>query len=327
MRRLGYRPRPETIRLAGLVAAAFVVFGTTTAETTQPARGRVPRSAMSAVPADTVSEAEKLVAPPGAKVQSTEDAMLGPGAIVVPTPAVTIAGDKLVVGDETTSEIVDVKTGAELLRKLNIVAPSKLVPKGKRESDETTPTELFRQEEIRRLLGEAPTVIYQVSYDGRPLPDPMIIPWVRNAVVLKERFDEAVALLAQNRIQQGREALLAIITEFPNTDYARQAQELLQKLQEEMAQPKERPSARPTPTPMTVQIMVDPNVRVGSILLDTRHPEESRVMINGRPYRAGDMIRGFPNHRVVKVMDGAVVLEVQAMGQTKEFTIPVKRPE
>ncbi len=280
-----------------------------------------------AVGQEAAKVAEKLVAPPGAKVQSTEDATIGPGEVVVPTPAVKIEGDKLVVGDEATSEVVDVKSGAELLKKLNIVAPAKVLPKGAREADETTPTELFRQEEVRRLLGESPSVVYQVVYDSKPLPDPMIIPWVRNAVVLKERFDEAVSLLAQNRIQQGREALLAIITEFPNTEYARQAQELLKKLQEETAQPKDRVVVRATPTPAPLQIMVDPNIRIGSILVDAKNPEENRVMINGRAYRAGDVIRGFSNHRVLKVMDGAVVIEVEAMGQRKEFTISIKRSE
>ena len=290
----------------------------TTTQTTMP---------MSSQP-EAAQAAEKLVAAPGTKVQSTEEPQLGVGEVVVPTPAIQIAGDKLVVADEQTSEILDVKSGVELLKKLNIVAPAKILPKGAREVDETTPTELFRQEEVRRLLGESPSVVYQVVYDGKPLPDPMIIPWIRNAVVLKERFDEAVALLAQNRIQQGREALLSIITEYPNTEYARQAQELLQKLQEETARPKERAVVlQATPTPAPIQIMVDPNIRVGSILVDTKNPEENRVMINGRSYRAGDVVRGFPNHRVVKVLEGAVVIEVEAMGQRKEFTIAIKRSE
>jgi hypothetical protein len=277
---------------------------------------------------EAAKEAEKLVAPPGEKVQTTEESDLGVQGAAVPAPPIQVTGDKIVIKDEKTSEVLDVKSGAELLKKLNIVAPAKVAAKGAREADETTPTQLFQQEEIRKLLGESPTVVYQVVYDGKPLPDPMIIPWVRNAVILKERFDEAVALLAQNKIQQGREALLAIITEYPNTEYARQAQELLKKLQEETAQPQERGVlAQPTPTPPPVQIMVDPNIHVSSILIDLKNPEENRVMINGRAYRAGDTIRGFSNHRVVKVLDGAVVIEVQAMGARKEFTIPVKRSE
>jgi hypothetical protein len=277
---------------------------------------------------EAAREAEKLVAPPGAKVQITEGAGLGPGETVVPTPAVQLRGGKLMVGNEQTSQVMDVSSGAELLRKLNIVAPPSALRRGAREMDETTPTELFRNEELRRLLGESPSVVYEVVYEGKPLPDPMIIPWVRNAMVLRERYEEAVALLAQNRLQQGREALLAIITEFPNTDYARQAQELLKKLEEESAQPK-APTAvvQATPTPAPLQIMVDPAVRVGSILVDARNPDENRVMINGRAYKAGDVIRGFANHRVVKVLDGAVIIEVEAMGQRKEFTIPIKRPE
>jgi TolA-binding protein len=309
--------RLAALLCVGVAACSFAQSVSTSESRTSPT---------SEARSDAAKAAEKLVAPAGARVQSTEDAQLGPGEVVVPTPAVQLQGNKLMVSDAQTSQVVDVKSGAELLKKLNIIAPAQVVSKGAREVDETTPTELFRQEEIRRLLGESPTVVYQVVYDGKPLPDPMIIPWVRNAVVLKERFDEAVALLAQNRIQQGREALLAIITEFPNTEYARQAQEILQKLQEETAQPKEQGAiVRATPTPPPVQIMVDPNIRVGSILVDAKNPEENRVMINGRSYRAGDVIRGFSNHRVVKVTDGAVVIEVEAMGQRKEFTIPIKQ--
>ncbi|GIX45573.1 MAG: hypothetical protein KatS3mg130_1981 [Candidatus Sumerlaea sp.] len=277
---------------------------------------------------EAAREAEKLVARPGEAVQTTDEPELGPGRVVVPTPAVQVSGDKIVVASEGTTEVLDVSSGAELLRRLNIVAPPSAKPKGQRESDETGPTPLFNQAEVRKLLGDNPTVVYQVVYEGKTLPDPMIIPWVRNAIVLKERFDEAVSLLGQNKIQQGRQALLAIITEFPNTDYARQAQELLAKLDQELATPKGKAvTVRATPTPPPVQIMVDPNVRVSSILADSSNPAENRVMINGRSYRAGDTIRGFPNHRVVKIMDQAVIIEVEAGGARREFTLKVRKPE
>ncbi len=305
-----------------ILYAAVVAFGAgAVAETTSPMGTKTDASDSGMVSNEAAKEAAKLVAPPGARVRLAEDQ---PEA-VIPAAPVKVEGDNVVVSNASTSEVVEAKSGAELLKTLGLIAPPSQKRRGDREIDETSGTRLFDNSEIRRLLGESPTVVYQVVYEEKPLPDPMIIPWVRNAVILKERLDEAVALLGNGRVQEGRQALLAIISEFPNSEIAQQAQAILQKLETDVLKPEgAQAMVRATPTPPPVQIMVDPNVRISSILIDSRDPNENRVMINGRAYKAGDVIRGFSNHRVISVREGAVVIEVEAAGQRREFTITLK---
>lgn len=310
------------LRTWSILCVTVVALGApAVAETTSPSGTKTNAPASEMVSNEAAKEADKLVAPPGARVRLAEDQ---PEA-VIPAAPVKVEGDKVVVGDTATSEVIEAKSGAELLKKLGLIAPPSEQRRGERELDETTGTRLFDNPEIRRLLGESPTVVYQIVYEEKPLPDPMIIPWVRNAVVLKERLDEAVALLGKGRVQEGRQALLAIISEFPNSEIAQQAQAILQKLESDVLKPEAAQTVvRATPTPPPVQIMVDPNIRIGSILIDSRNSDENRVMINGRAYKAGDVIRGYSNHRVIRVSEGAVVIEVEAAGQRKEVTITLK---
>jgi hypothetical protein len=320
-RRIAWRWRVALACVAALAAGAIA-----SAQQPTPTPGPSPVAGEEPAPErDVERAAQKVVAPVGVPMQSTEDATLGTGPAVAPAPGVTMKGDRLMVEGGETTESVAVASGAELLLKLKIVAPPKIVAKGSREVDETTPTQLFNEAEVRKLLGEKPTVVYQVVYRQTPIPDPMVVPWLRNAVIIKERYDEAIELLGQGKVQQGREALLAIEAEFPNTEYAVQSAQLLKRLSEIETAPTPRPVvAKATPGTLKPEINVDPNVQVSSILVDQENPVENRVMVNGRGYVAGELVRGYQNHRIVKVLDGAVVIEVEMAGEKKEFSIPVR---
>lgn len=61
------------------------------------------------------------------------------------------------------------------------------------ENEELLATNLFKNGEIRRLLGDEPRFIY----DPADRPDPMVAPWVRRAAIYKELSATAEALTTQ----------------------------------------------------------------------------------------------------------------------------------
>ena len=66
---------------------------------------------------------------------------------------------------------------------------------GKELEEPEKPATLFKtQEDVRKLLGDEPRFVYS----PRNLPDPMIIPWVRRDVIVREMMEAA-----QEKIKQG----------------------------------------------------------------------------------------------------------------------------
>ena len=263
-------------------------------------------------------EARKRVAPTGVALNVTGES----GETTASGPTLRVVDGKVVSG-ENDAEAAAVDSMAQLIKQMNIVRSA---PVGSREVDETTPTQLFDDAQVRALLGEKPTVVYQVVYRDEPIPDPMVVPWVRNVAVLRERFDEAVDLVGRGRVSQGREMLQSIVTEFPDTDYAVQARELVKKIDElQTPQEIEKLVAKPT-AEQTIDIVVDPNLSIGSVLVNPSDPSGSLVMIGGRSYSIGDTPRGFSNHKIVNVTEQSVEVEVSVQGKTKRFTLPVGLP-
>lgn len=274
------------------------------------------------------SIAEKMVAPPGAPLESTRDSELNTTQTVAPGPGISIS-PQVAGSEQSTTERLAIKTTADLLRQFHIVVPPAKAP-GTSEMD-TTVTEAINLSEMLKLVGENPVVLYRVIWENKPLEDPMIVPWVRRAVVLKERFDVALRLLDENRYQEGRDALRAILTEYPDSEYASQAKILLDRLTQLKAPPPPTPKpaatkrAAATPTPMIIKL--DANIKVSSVVIDPSNAAENRVMINRRTYRAGEVLRGFPTTRVKEVTDDSVTLEVQQGDMTKDFKVPLREPE
>jgi hypothetical protein len=302
-----------------LLAQDATLTGTPAATTEQImqsiARDEPPPASTGQIQSDpaAASSAEKMVAPALPDSDSTPAESTG---AVSPQPS-TPSGRPSDVDAKT------VEAAAEILKGLGVTRPSAdRLREG--ESDETTPTQLFNEAEVRRLLSKDPTVVYQVVYQGTPLPDPMVVPWIRNRRVLQERFDKAVDALAQGRVTEARSGFEMIIQDFPETDQAVQARVILGKMEKlGKAPPVEPIAALITPRGREVIIQLDPNVRVSAVIVDSNDPNNNLAMVSGRPYRVGDTVRGFPNHKVVKIENSAVEIEVEVRGNTKQFRVPV----
>jgi hypothetical protein len=97
---------------------------------------------------------------------------------------------------------------------------------------------------------------------------------------------------------------------------------LLEKINKFTAEPiKKNDIVKATPA---VDIQINPNVKVGTVIADPADPADNRAMINGRVYKIGDAIRSFPNHKVVGITEDLVTLEVEQSGLKKTFDVPVR---
>lgn len=267
--------------------------------------------------------AQRILPAPGTEMQSTENSSLATEAAVAQEPSLKLNADQATMsGSGDSTETMAVRSGVELLQMLGL-RESKAATVGGGELDEETSSPLFDVDAIRKLKGSDPTVVYRVVVDKVPMPDPMIVPWIRQAKLLQERFDRAVSYLADNRVDDGRQELMGIITDFPESDYAKQAKAILTKLDDI------KKSEIPTPvmkdeTVETVSVRLSPNIHVGAVIVDPASPAGNRAMIEGRAYKVGDAIRGEDGHTVVSISDQTVQIEVEQSGVKKIFDIPVR---
>lgn len=267
--------------------------------------------------------ANKLVAPAGADLRSTEDSA---GGAVAPAPRVRFDGGNVTDASGNTTRTEAVKNMAQLMAMIGVVPKPKA---GTTERDDKGAVNIFPNEaEVKRLLGEKPAVVYQVVVAQTPLPDPMIIPWIRGAKVAEETYEDAVRMIGQGDVGAARQALLSIVTDYPETDWATQSRALIVKLDEYGAAkvtPTPRAVAKGTPTP--VPITLNPNVKIGLVLQDDRNPALNKVSIGGRTYFAGKSIAGYPDHKIISITRDEIVIEVAKGGTAKQFNVPVRKQD
>ncbi len=312
--------------LPGQIAEVEIVTTGTEASATATTASPAAATPAAARPADEPNAeeaAQKIVPAPGTILQSTENSSLDTNQAVAPAPSLVLNQDEMVLKEGETTESVAVRSGVELLKMLGVKKREE-APAAGLESDEEDAAGLFDVTAVKRLKGDDPTVVYRVVVEDKPLPDPMIVPWIRQAKLLQERFDKAVAMLSENRVNEGREELLGIMTDFPESDYAVQAKEIIKKLDElsqaEMPQPVVQQEAPET----TITVELSPNVSVGTVIVDPSDSSGNRAMIGGRAYKIGDEIKGEVGHTVVGISENVVQVEVEQSGMKKTFDIPVR---
>jgi TolA-binding protein len=283
------------------------------APTTAPAQQQEP----------SAEEAAKKILPaPGTVMQSTENSTLEETGAVASEPSLIIDENQVTLKEGETTETMAVQSGAELLRMLGLQRKAKPA-EGGLESEEQEAGLLFDVEAIRKLKGEDPTVVYRVLVEETPLPDPMIVPWIQQAKLLQERFDKAVNLLSENRLDDGRQELLAVINDFPESDHAQQAKAILTKL-DDLNRTEVPAPVMEQPKETTVTVRLSPNIRVGTVIVDPENPTGNRAMIGGKSYKAGDNVYGEQGHRVLSISESVVQIEVEQSGVKEIFDVPVR---
>lgn len=230
----------------------------------------------------------------------------------------------------TETDQLQVANTSELLKLLGVMPEKEKVESDERHQNLSTVA--ISDSAVKRILGNNPAILYRVI-DDDPLVDPMIIPWVRNAVILRETLDEANAFLAEGLVSQACEIWTLLANRFPDSDEGKIAKESLAKIQQlrSAAEAKQAMDPKTTGTTSLLDfaateeaVELDRNIKLNLVVEDIEHPQNSYVMIGEKLYRNGDEIAGFyPKHIIKRVWDDTVEIEVTNGKKSKLFQISV----
>lgn len=195
------RKDPGRVRGAlttALLLAATLMAGTAEAKSPWESIAEMIKAKQQAQATSTTTQTASLAAPLAQGAPSV-------GPLLQETPyegdaAATTASQTRMTGSAATALASMVGTTQTQAAKADPSDPAKALNLGL-ESDENEgllATNLFKNKEIRRLLGDEPRFIY----DPADRPDPMVAPWVRRAAIFKELSVVAEMLTAQGEFDQ-----------------------------------------------------------------------------------------------------------------------------
>ncbi len=203
-----------------------------------------------------------------------------------------------------------------------------------READEdpNNPSDAFEERGVENLLGTSPRVVYVPQGIS-----PMIIPWVREQVVLEELQEEVNRLRSSGtpeNLQKALEISRRAIEQYggnPNAQWARQAEaSLLVALRSPDEQQDETP-VEIVQGPSTEDVVLPAWIRDNTmgIMFDRSNPANSLVVVGRELLNPGQRVPRYSQVVVKevgqstvgdKVEDGYVVYEFR----NREFLVPVR---
>jgi hypothetical protein len=170
---------------------------------------------------------------------------------------------------------------------------------GKESEEPETPETLFRTEDdIRQLLGERPTFVY----DPRNLPDPMIIPWVRREVIVGELIEMAKENIKEGELQKAKKYLEQVLKEFPTSNRTTEARAELNRVQKMLDEGYGPEGVR---QPRVVLPAWVASHTVG-VIVDQDNPAQSVVLVGDSILKVGDQVPNYEGVVVDKIEDEKV---------------------
>ncbi len=174
------------------------------------------------------------------------------------------------------------------------------------ESDENQAqfaTDLFKKTEVRRMLGDEPRFIY----DPSDRPDPMLLPWVRNAAIYKELSEEAKLLTENEQFEQAI-ALYQRIQQLGEPEYIFEANQKLTEIA--MMQQGLADGAFLAAQPEVVNIELPPwvNDNTNGVILSEDY---DLCLVGEYVLREGDTLPNHPDVVVAAINDRRVTYQVQ----------------
>jgi hypothetical protein len=164
--------------------------------------------------------------------------------IVLPVGSVAQPEESLRSMDVAVSPDASVESSGQTLSEVSATTPSEEVieigsaqrivggPKtdiGKEMEEPKSPIKLFQSEQdIERLLGTKPRFVY----DPKDYPDPMIIPWIRRDVLVREILDVARKQAAKGNFAAAKELLTRALKDYPDSRHITAVQDEIKKIEE-----------------------------------------------------------------------------------------------
>ncbi|MBN1899720.1 hypothetical protein JW926_00175 [Candidatus Sumerlaeota bacterium] len=236
-------------------------------------------------------------------------------------------GDLEKVQEETPSGEQAQVTPTETMTEAQILT----MPKDKQiqtESQEPeNPPNILEDPQVRNLLNPKPVFIY----NPRDLKDPMIVPWVRHTLLVKEFLITLEKRLGEARtdprkIQEAKSIIRQIEELLPDVsdlELKKKSEDKLSKLQEILLQLESEPKAivpvdTPIAPPTEIQIPTWIKANFAGVIW---HPnvEERIALIGDEILKEGQKVPKYPDAVVQKINPTSVVISYR--GKTEEITV------
>jgi len=198
-----------------------------------------------------------------------------------------------------------------------------------KESEEPEkPVNILDRPEVRRLLKDSPSFIY----NPKDLKDPMIVPWIRNTLLVKEFLDTMEEHLKRNRAQEAQtilrqiEELLPEVTDMELKVKVDARVAAAKKLLADMAAASDGilPGATQTPPPVPTPDIVIPGwirANVAGVMWQPK-AEERMVLIGDEILKEGQPVPRYPEAKIEKINPNSVVISYR--GVTEEISVESK---
>jgi len=181
---------------------------------------------------------------------------------------------------------------------------------------------------LRELLGENPRWVWHID-PNQARPDPMLIPWVAEKLLIEARDAEARALEGVGQLEEALEIYLDLLDTLSDPDYRLMIEARVAQLTERIEQSRMMAAqpAQPGETPATQQV-VEP-VLPQYVIAETRgiiyDPlGGSIVAVGDQSLGVGEEVEGFPGVVVKSIGYQTAVFSVTNEFMTKDFAVQVQ---
>jgi hypothetical protein len=188
-----------------------------------------------------------------------------------------------------------------------------------RESEETGKSRnIINDPEVRRLLKQTPGFIYNPA----ELKDPMIVPWIRNTILVKEFVQNLQKLVKERQVENAKTLINQIkelLPEVTDQDVSKEAETQIALAQQEI----EKMASSPTtegPGPIGVPPIETPIItmpswiksHVGGVIWEPK-AEARTVLIGDDILKEGQQIPRYPDAVVQKINSSSVVVSYRGL--------------
>ena len=194
-----------------------------------------------------------------------------------------------------------------------------------RESDETGQARsIINDPEVKRLLKHPPDFIYNPA----DLKDPMIVPWIRNTILVKEFVQNLQKLIRERRFENAKSLINQIrelLPEVTELDVSKDAEKQIALANQEIMKTGSSTTNEasgpsgvpPSETPViTMPSWIESHV--GGVIWQPK-AEERTVLIGDDILKEGEKIPRYPDAVVQKINDKSVVVSYR--GLVKEISV------
>ncbi len=195
------------------------------------------------------------------------------------------------------------------------------LPKGKpilKESEEPAkPLNLLENPQVRRILRPQPSFIY----DPGELRDPMIVPWVRHTILVREFLQNLQKLIKEKKITQAKSLIKQIeeiLPDVTNLEMRNNASAQLAIIKQKLASAEAVPGeiateAAPTPIPTPViHIPAWIKTHVGGVIWAPRS-QDRMVLIGDEILKEGQKIPKYPDAVIQKINPTTVIISYRGL--------------